>query len=68
MNEYRVIIWCNKGAKKGSFTYPVIVVAADAKSAAEYALERDQAVTSKPLEVESVAVRKSRYVWIDCEC
>lgn len=66
MNEYRVIIWCNKGAKKGSFTYPVIVVAPDAKSAAAYALERDRAVTNKPLEIESVAVRKSRYEWIDC--
>lgn len=66
MNEYRVIIWCNKGAKKGSFTYPVIVIAPDAKSAAEYALERDRTVTSKPLEIESVAIRKNRYTWIDC--
>lgn len=62
MNEYRIIIsWKNR--KNAAITYPVIVVAADAKSAAEYALERDQAVTTKKLKIESVAIRKSRYAW-----
>lgn len=62
MNEYRIIIsWKNR--KNAAITYPVIVVAADAKSAAEYALERDQALTSKKLKIESVAIRKGYHVW-----